>query len=177
MNTESSKARKAPVRRLSRSSSAKLTSSFRGGSLKNVMEDVEVDDSSLVEVVLSELRPTRRISRGNSAKSLGKKSGSKRRIAPLMNSEDDNNNLLPARRLSRGNSARNGSFRGSLRNVMEDKEADMASLDDNDEENIEVPGERRRSYPPGNRTNSFRSNSLMDLRLLQLNIKSFILCK
>ena len=166
MNTESSKARKAPVRRLSRSSSTKLTSSFRGGSLKNVMEDVEVDDSSLVEVVLTELRPTRRISRGNSAKSLGKKSGSKRRIAPLMNSEDDsNNNLLPARRLSRGNSARNGSFRGSLRNVMEDKEADMASLDDNDEENIEVPGERRRSYPPGNRTNSFRSNSLRSMRL------------
>ena len=167
MNTESSKVRKAPVRRLSRSSSTKLTSSFRGGSLKNVMEDVEVDDSSLVEVVLTELRPTRRISRGNSAKSLGKKSGSKRRIAPLMNSEDDsNNNLLPARRLSRGNSAsRNGSFRGSLRNVMEDKEADMASLDDNDEENIEVPGERRRSYPPGNRTNSFRSNSLRSMRL------------
>ena len=166
MNTESSKVRKAPVRRLSRSSSTKLTSSFRGGSLKNVMEDVEVDDSSLVEVVLTELRPTRRISRGNSAKSLGKKSGSKRRIAPLMNSEDDsNNNLLPARRLSRGNSARNGSFRGSLRNVMEDKEADMASLDDDNEENIEVPGERRRSYPPGNRTNSFRSNSLRSMRL------------
>ena len=167
MNNESSKARKVPVRRLSRSSSAKLTSSFRGGSLKNVMEDVEVDDSSLVEVVLTELRPTRRISRGNSAKSLGKKSGSKRRIAPAgMSSLDDSkNNLLPARRLSRGNSARNGSFRGSLRNVMEDKEADMASLDDNDEENIEVPGERRRSYPPGNRTNSFRSNSLRSMRL------------
>ena len=168
MNTESSKARKAPVRRLSRSSSTKLTSSFRGGSLKNVMEDVEVDDSSLVEVVLTELRPTRRISRGNSAKSLGKKSGSKRRIAPagMSSLDDSNNNLLPARRLSRGNSAsRNGSFRGSLRNVMEDKEADMASLDDNDEENIEVPGERRRSYPPGNRTNSFRSNSLRSMRL------------
>ena len=167
MNTESSKARTVPGRRLSRSSSAKLTNSFRGGSLKNVMEDVEVDDSSLIEVVLTKLRPTRRLSRGNSAKSLGKKSGSKRRIAPegLSSLDDSNNNLLPARRLSRGNSARNGSFRGSLRNVMEDKEADMASLDNDNEENAEVPGERRRSYPPGNRTNSFRSNSLRSMRL------------
>lgn len=167
MNTESSNARRVPVRRLSRNSSAKLTSSFRGGSLKNVMEDVEVDDSSLIEVVLTELRPTRRLSRGNSAKSLGKKSGSKRRVAPsVMSSLDDNSSLLPARRLSRGNSARNGSFRGgSLRNVLEDKEADMAPLDDDMEENVKVPGERRRSYPPGNRTNSFRTNSLRSMRL------------
>lgn len=180
MNTESSKARKeVPVRRLSRSSSAKLTSSFRGGSLKNVMEDAEVDDSSLIEVVLTELRPTRRLSRGNSAKSLGKKSGSKRRIAQVagMSSLDDSNNkLLPARRLSRGNSARNGSFRGSLRNVMEDKEADMASLDDDNEENVEVPGERRRSYPPGNRTNSFRSNSLRSMRLYNNSTSSLSSC-
>ena len=110
----------------------------------------------------NDIKQTRRrgISRNNSGK---------RRVAPIMNSEDDNTSHVPTRRLSRGNSARNGSFRGgSLKNVMEDKEADMDSvnLGDNDENNAEVPGECRRSYPPSSaRSDSFRTNSLRSIRL------------
>ena len=163
-----------PKRRLSRNNSAKKNNgSFRGGSLKNVMEEeVEADmdsvnlsnhdDESGGTRKGNDIKQTRRrgISRNNSGK---------RRVTPIMNSEDDHTSHVPARRLSRGNSARNGSFRGgSLKNVLEDKEADMDSvnLGGNDETNAEVSGERRRSYPPSSaRSDSFRTNSLRSIRL------------
>ena len=162
-----------PKRRLSRNNSAKKNNgSFRGGSLKNVMEEeVEADmqnlsnhdDESGGTRKGNDIKQTRRrgISRNNSGK---------RRVAPITNSEDDNTTHVPTRRLSRGNSAsRNGSFRGgSLKNVLEDKEADMDSvnLGGNDETNAEVSGERRRSYPPSSaRSDSFRTNSLRSIRL------------
>ena len=162
-----------PKRRLSRNNSAKKNNgSFRGGSLKNVMEEeVEADMQSLSNhddesggtIKGNDIKQTRRrgISRNNSGK---------RRVAPIMNSEDDNTSHAPARRLSRGNSARNGSFRGgSLKNVLEDKEADdmdSVNLGDSNEKNAEVPGERRRSYPPSSaRSDSFRTNSLRSIRL------------
>jgi len=84
-------------------------SGFRSRSLRDVLEDKEADDSSSSSKDSNSMMriPRRRISRGNSGK---------RRVAPTPEG-------IPSRHLSRKSSAKgSGSFRGSLRRLMEDKE-------------------------------------------------------
>ena len=98
-----------PERCLLRNSSLNSTG-FRSRSLRDVLEDKEADDdSSSSKDSNSMMRiPTRRISRGNSGK---------RRVTPLQMEG------LPSRHLPRKSSAKgSGSFKGSLRRLMEDKE-------------------------------------------------------
>ena len=88
---------------------------FRSRSLRDVLEDEEADDSSSSTKDSnsnSMMRiPRRRISRGNSGK---------RRVAPM---PMDDRVGLPTRHLPRKSSAKGtGSFKGSLRRLMEDKE-------------------------------------------------------
>jgi len=83
---------------------------FRSRSLRDVLEDKEADDSSSSTKDSNSMMhiPRRRISRGNSGK---------RRITPMPMEG------LPSRHLPRKSSAKgSGSFRGSLRRLMEDKE-------------------------------------------------------
>ena len=101
----------SPKRRLSRNNSAKKNNgSFRGGSLKNVMEEVEADmDSVNPSNHDDESGGTRR---GNDIKQtrrrgIARNNSGKRRVAPIKNLEDNNTIHVPARRLSRVNSARN----------------------------------------------------------------------
>ena len=99
-----------PERCLLRNSSLN-GSGFRSRSLRDVLEDKEADDSSSISSKDSKSMmriPRRRIARGNSGK---------RRIAPMPEGG------LPSRQLPRKSSAKgSGSFRGSLRRLMEDKE-------------------------------------------------------
>jgi len=98
-----------PERCLLRNSSLN-GSGFKSSSLRDVLEDKEADDSSSSTKDSNSMMriPARRISRGNSGK---------RRVAPMPKEG------LPSHHLSRKSSAkRSGSFRGSLRRLMENKE-------------------------------------------------------
>ena len=178
MNTESSKVRKAPVRRLSRSSSAK-GGSFRGGSLKNVMEDVEEKDEEYSQDVDDFTDGTILPTRGGLLRS---SSGRVIRKKKNRDKKNTTKRLLPARRLSRSSSAKGGSFRGgSLKNVMEDEEADMYPPKEEQKrfegDRVEGPAERRQSHPPGRSMlqsiagseASFRSSLVESIRLYNSN--------
>mmetsp|Transcript_20287 Transcript_20287/g.34876 ORF Transcript_20287/g.34876 Transcript_20287/m.34876 type:complete len:699 (-) Transcript_20287:63-2159(-) len=172
--------RASPARQLPRGSSKK-GGSFRGGGLKNVVEDVEVSINDL------EISPDNRSSGGldrepshlphrgipagtsnrsfsrRSAKSVAAgdyllprqllRSGSAKSSSFRGLTEDlppeSGGNRLPARRLRRRASITGGSFRGSLKNVMEDAEADMdesSKLEDG--RAVQKSGEKsRRSRP------------------------------
>ena len=180
MNTaESSKVRKLPTRRLSRSSSAK-GGSFRGGSLMNVMEDVEENDDEYSQDVDDftdgTILPTRGgLSRSSSGRVIRKKKN--------RDKKNTTKRLLPARRLSISSSAKGGSFRGgSLKNVMEDEEADMHITPKEEQQRfegdrVEGPAERRQSHPPGRSMlqsiagseASFRSSLVESIRLYNSN--------
>ena len=179
MNTaESSKVRKLPTRRLSRSSSAK-GGSFRGGSLKNVMEDVEENDDEYSQDVDDFTDGTILPTRGGLLRS---SSGRVIRKKKNRDKKNTTKRLLPARRLSRSSSAKGGSFRGgSLKNVMEDEEADMYPPKEEQKrfegDRVEGPAERRRSHPPGRSMlqsiagseASFRSSLVESIRLYNSN--------
>ena len=179
MNTaESSKVRKLPTRRLSRSSSAK-GGSFRGGSLKNVMEDVEEKDEEYSQDVDDFTDGTILPTRGGLLRS---SSGRVIRKKKNRDKKNTTKRLLPARRLSRSSSAKGGSFRGgSLKNVMEDEEADMYPPKEEQKrfegDRVEGPAERRQSHPPGRSMlqsiagseASFRSSLVESIRLYNSN--------
>ena len=180
MNTaESSKVRKLPTRRLSRSSSAK-GGSFRGGSLKNVMEDVEEKDEEYSQDVDDFTDGTILPTRGGLLRS---SSGRVIRKKKNRDKKNTTKRLLPARRLSRSSSAKGGSFRGgSLKNVMEDEEADMHITPKEEQQRfegdrVEGPAERRQSHPPGRSMlqsiagseASFRSSLVESIRLYNSN--------
>ena len=155
---------------LSRKSSAKDNSSFRGCSLKNVMEDTSYRSGNEDEDIASQLLPSR-ICSGNE------------------DSNNDNNKKSNEPQLkkrpswSRSRSAgKNGSFRnnsmrslgGSLKNVLEDIEAadDMNSLHpDYDEQQVwaekkdgEVTGAGKRRPSWSTKSGSFRNRSLKSIR-------------
>ena len=166
-----------PARRLPRNNSTK-GGSFRGGGLKNVMEDAEENDDDVDDFTDSTILPTRGLSRSSSGRVIRKKNNSNK------DKKNATKRLLPARRLSRSSSAKGGSFRGgSLKNVMEDMEADM-DMDPSKEEQqrfegdrVEGRAERRQSHPPGRSMlqsiagseASFRSSLIESIRLYNSN--------